>query len=400
MGERRHRLGVRSASRVVILQSSRAAHHPRHHLRFAASLAAAGYDVLSVAQPDRTPGHRDLVELRYLPLRRNRLTRMLSGPLTVARALREHPDVLHVVCLDLLPWAVAARVLRPGLVVLYDSNEQYDLYVAVKEWLPPRTRPAVSRLVRRLEPRLAAQLDAVTVAVPATEAKFRAAGVEAVLVRNLPSRRLIEAAAEPPRFRHAVLVGGSLPDPQPRLVAETAARLRTILGRPVRWVVAVRHAGDRERSSLESALRSRGVRDDVTVLYDRPFEHIRRLARDAAAAFAPYPDDEHYRVALPIRLLEYMAWGMPFVTSELPAFQDLVGGAPVGLFERPLDPDAYAAALARVLSEPELGRSLGENGRRLVRTSLNWESEAVRLVGTYDALTGRGDPAPVRVAAT
>jgi glycosyltransferase involved in cell wall biosynthesis len=376
------------SARIVVLQSSHAAHHPRHHLRFGAALAAAGYDVHTMAQPDLADGHRDVVPVHHLPRRRHRLTRMLSGPLTVARALRLRPAALMVVCLDLLPWAVLARTLRRELVVLYDSNEQYDLYVEIKDWLPRFARRPVAGLVRALEPRLGARLDAVTTAVPATHEKFRAAGARTVLVRNFPPSSLLDGSRNGGPFAHDVLVGGSLPPPQLRLLAETAAKLRDRLGRPARWVVAARHLHPPDEALLEAELEAHGVRDDVTLLHDRPFEEIRRLAAESAVAFAPYPGDPHYLVALPVRLFEYMAWGVPFVASELPAFRELLDGEEVGRLTPPGDTDAYAEALAELLSAPEVGRRLGEHGRRLVRSRLNWEGEAGALVGLYDELLG------------
>jgi glycosyltransferase involved in cell wall biosynthesis len=379
---------LRSDARIVVLQSSHAAHHPRHHLRFAATLAAAGYDVRTMAQPDLGGGHRDAVPVDYLPRRRSRLTRMLSGPLTVARALRRRPDALHVVCLDLLPWAVLARRLRRGLVVLYDSNEEYDLYVAIKDWLPRPMRRTAARLVRVLEPRLSARLDAATTAVPATHEKFRAAGVRTLLVRNFPPAG---GAADAPRrnsFEYDVLVGGSLPPPQFELLAETAAKLAASLDRPARWLVFARHFAAADELLLDEVLHAAGVREQFAIFHDRPFDEVRRAAARSAVAFAPYPGDEHYLVALPIRLFEYMAWEVPFVTSELPALTRLLDGESVGILARPGDTDGYAAALARLIVEPQLGRRLGANGRRLVASRLNWEQEGERLVSLYDDLLG------------
>jgi len=314
---------------------------------------------------------------------------MLTGPLTVARALRARPTALVVVSLDLLPWAVVARALRRDLVVLYDSNEQYDLYVEIKDWLPRVARRPLARLVRALEPRLGARLDAVTTAVPATQEKFVRAGARSVLVRNFPPGALADGAPQrAASFDYDVLLGGSLPPPQFELLAGTAAKLRSRLGRPARWIVAVRHLAPRDEVLLDRILRKHGVRDDVRLLHDRPFEEVRALAATSAVAFAPYPGDPHYRVALPIRLFEYMAWGVPFVSSDLPALAELLDGVEVGVLAPAGDTGAYAAALAELLDDPERGRRLGENGRAAVRSRLNWEAEAPALVGLYADLVG------------
>ena len=88
------------------------AHHPRHHYRLAAALGDAGYDVTTLAPADLPPSRQvDAVPVEYLPPRRGRLARMASGPLTILAAARRRPAAVHVISLDLLPWAVLLRLL-------------------------------------------------------------------------------------------------------------------------------------------------------------------------------------------------------------------------------------------------------------------------------------------------
>ena len=143
-----------SDRRVTFVQSSRAPHHPRHHYRLAAAVGGAGYDARTLAQPDRRPGHPDAVPVEYLPIRRGRLGRMASGPLTMLRVHRGDPALVYVVSLDLLPWAAILKKLT-GVAVLYDSSEHYDEYMMSKEYLPLRLRRVLRRLVFHLEPWLA-----------------------------------------------------------------------------------------------------------------------------------------------------------------------------------------------------------------------------------------------------
>ncbi|HEX5376270.1 MAG TPA: glycosyltransferase, partial [Solirubrobacterales bacterium] len=247
---------------VACVSSARAAHHPRHHYRLAAGLAKAGYDVVMLAQPDLTPGHEDAVPIRYLPARSNRLTRIASAPLSLLRALRMRPDAIYALTLDLLPWAALLKLLRPGIAVVYDSNDEYDTFMLIKEWLPRPTRRPLQRLFHWLEPWLAKRLDAATTALPATQEKFEAAGVRSTLIRNFPPADIVDESPRGPDFAHDVLLGGSLPLDQMPLLAETARRLRLRQGRPVSWLLAVRNCSEDERQRLEGLLSEAGVRED------------------------------------------------------------------------------------------------------------------------------------------
>src|SRR4051794_13271035 len=110
---------------IICVSSAAAAHHPRHHYRLASALADAGYKVEMLAQADLTGGHEDAVPVRILPARSSRYTRIASAPLTLWRAARADPDALYVFTIDLLPWAVLLRLVRPRTVFVYDSNDEY-----------------------------------------------------------------------------------------------------------------------------------------------------------------------------------------------------------------------------------------------------------------------------------
>ena len=94
-------------------------------------------------------------------------------------------------------------------------------------------------------------------------------------------------------------------------------------------------------------------------------------------------------------LLEAMAQGTPVVsTAELGTRSILVPGS--GALVVPEEQAAFAAAVVRVLSEPQLHHELSQRGRVYART---WSSAAMarRLAELYEAL--RGAPGAARVPA-
>jgi glycosyltransferase involved in cell wall biosynthesis len=363
------------------------AHHPRHHYRLAATLREAGFDVVMLAQPDLGDGHADAVPVAYLPVRKGRAGRMLSGPLTMWRAARMRPDAIHVVSLDLLPWAVLLRRLRPrGPAVLYDSNEEYDQDMLTKEWLPAWARPLLHRVVAVLEPWLARRLDAATTAVPATQDKFARARVRSVLVRNFPPAGVVSAVERNGRYTHDVLVGGSLLDDLIPVLADTARELQALGAGDVRWLVAARNYTDRERRLLERALEERGVRDAFDLRYNVPFTEMPALMSCSRIGFVLFKG-----VAAPQRMFEYMSCGMPFVASDLPWVSTYLAGTGAGDLAED-DPRAYARAIARLLGDAERRRAMSERGPELVRDRFSWEREAQGLVRLYEDVVGAGAP--------
>jgi glycosyltransferase involved in cell wall biosynthesis len=99
----------------------------------------------------------------------------------------------------------------------------------------------------------------------------------------------------------------------------------------------------------EGAIEYLGVADDV-----RP--HL------AAATVLALPS---YSEGTPRSVLEAMATGRPVVTTDAPGCRDAVTDGDNGLLVPVGDAAALAAALLRVLADPDLARRLGRRGRAI-----------------------------------
>jgi glycosyltransferase involved in cell wall biosynthesis len=95
----------------------------------------------------------------------------------------------------------------------------------------------------------------------------------------------------------------------------------------------------------------------------------------------------NYLDALPVKMFEYMAAGLPVIASRFPLWQEIVEGNACGVCVDPGDPAAIAAAIDHFCRHPQLARRMGENGRRAVHTRYNWHSEADKLAAFYDRLS-------------
>jgi len=81
--------------------------------------------------------------------------------------------------------------------------------------------------------------------------------------------------------------------------------------------------------------------------------------------------------------LEAMACQAPVVASAVGGILEVVEDGKTGLLVPPGQPEALAEALNRVLANPELGRRLGQAGRRRVEAHFSWTSIAERTEQVY-----------------
>lgn len=88
---------------------------------------------------------------------------------------------------------------------------------------------------------------------------------------------------------------------------------------------------------------------------------------------------------LPMVLSEAGAVGLPLLSTAVGAIPEIVRDGETGLLVPPGDPVAVAAALRRLVDDPDLRRRLGEGARRATETDFDARVNAGRLV---DVLLG------------
>lgn len=81
----------------------------------------------------------------------------------------------------------------------------------------------------------------------------------------------------------------------------------------------------------------------------------------------------------PLKLFEYMASGRPIVASDLPSMREILTPEKNALLVRPDDPEALAAGIRKLISDPALAESLARQARSDVE-AYTWDRRAEKIV--------------------
>lgn len=92
------------------------------------------------------------------------------------------------------------------------------------------------------------------------------------------------------------------------------------------------------------------------------------------------------RLALANKIFEYMAAGIPILTTDLPENRRIIDQCDCGWLIADWDPPALAEHIARILAQPDEMRRRGENGRRWFEQRYNWEAESGQVSGVVERL--------------
>lgn len=318
--------------------------------------------------------------------------RVLRGHFYWRRQLaRDGVDVFHHTYFP-LPAGVE-RVSRTVLT-LHDLIQRGmpEAYTTARRWFTNLTQPTALR-----------RADSVVVISEAVREDVRRFHPEL----DLDKVEVVPNAVGAPYLRR----GATAPDP------DVVARIRDRYGLPDRYILGVGHleprknwdrliraySGIRERQpdrvpplvvvgsenwnfgGVYEAAAGEGLRDSVVFTGFVEEEDLPEVY--AQAMVFAYPS---LYEGFGIPILEAMACGVPVLTSNTTSLPEVSGGA--ALLVDPLDEEAIADGLLRLLTDEALRAELVEHGYRNVRR-YSWERSAEMLRGIYRDLASDGSAA-------
>ena len=367
--------GGDSQKRVCHITTTHAADDHRILHKECTTLAAAGYDVTLIAPHDR---QEQRAGVRIVPLpapARHPVRRMAQRSLAAYRLARAtDADLYHFHDPDFLPFA--ALLARRGKKVIYDAHEDVPRQILTKDWIRPSLRPRVSGALGRMEAGVVKRLSAVICADPLNIGRFDALSERVVLVANYPRLDEIAPVAWALRERLVCYVGGiSRVRGSVELVdAMAAVDARLLLAGPV------------SPGSLLAALEARAGWQRVAFEGLLPRAGVVALLGRAQVGALPLHAIPNYVVALPVKLFEYMAAGIPVVASDVSPWSDVIRRHDCGVCVPVEDASALAAGLSELLDDPVRARAMGERGRRAAEQHYSWDTQAASLLELYAAL--------------
>jgi glycosyltransferase involved in cell wall biosynthesis len=356
------------------------------------TLAEAGYDVTLVV-PAPSSAVEDGVNVDAVAEPEGRLQRMATTVRAVRRrALELDADLYHLHDPELLPLGLELR--RRGKPVVYDAHEDVPRDILSKDWLPPSTRRFVAAGADFVEGRCAQRVSAVVAATETIAERMRQLNPRTVTVNNYP---VLGALSAPPgktvRREQAVCYVGdinAIRGAVEMVDAAAAANVRLLLG------------GTFSETGLRERVATRPGWSHVEELGRLSKEEVAAtFARSRAGLVLLHPAPNHIN-GRPNKLFEYMSAELPVIASDFVLWRTFVEDVGCGLCVDPLDTDAIAAAIRRLVDDPEEAAEMGRRGREAVASRFNWEQESGALLDLYRALApvpGRdtpGEPEPNR----
>jgi len=133
---------------------------------------------------------------------------------------------------------------------------------------------------------------------------------------------------------------------------------------------------------LQGIIAAKNLDAYVTLTGQVSHDEVATYLSNADLGVAPDPKNAMNDHSTMVKILEYMAFGLPVVLFDLKEGRRIAG--PAALYAVPNDPIDFANQITKLLNCRDLRQKLGDYGRRQVEEKLNWEVEKTSLLQAYD----------------
>lgn len=343
------------------------------------SLAAAGYQVLLIAQADASQ-MVEQVQIKALPKAKSRFDRVTRIMFYAFRAaLSEKAAIYHFHDPELIIMGLVLRLL--GKKVIYDVHEDVPQDILVKEYLPKLTKIVLAKVMQCLEWIAGLLFTAIVTVTPKIAARFPQR--KTFLVRNFPNLTEFStlsnqdyATREP-----ILLYVGSIS--VNRGIEQMLAVLQLLnQTMPVRLYLA----GAFTNQALKQKCEAQPAWQYVNCFGQLSRQQLLPLFAKAKIGLSLLHPTNSFIHAYPIKLFEYMAAGLPVVASDFPLWREIVATAECGKLVDPLAVVTIATVIKDVLQHSAIAQTMGLMGKQAVLEKYNWVHEEKMLLEIYSRL--------------
>jgi glycosyltransferase involved in cell wall biosynthesis len=347
-----------------------------------ASLVEHGFEVHLVAKGHLLTDTKGVIH-HELPAPENegRLKRMAIRALRTYQMAKEiNADLYHLHDPELLPYGLLFK--WQGKRVIYDAHEDLPRDVMTKAWIPRWIRKPLAWTIEKIENTVAKRLDATVTATPHIRERFKTATVSAVDVKNFPRLSEFCGTMESSKKNSsdlAVCYVGLISEE--RGIIEMVHALETIDGRLIL-------AGQFINQKTELLARSLPgwKKVDYRGLVSR--QDVANIFSESVAGICVFHPSDTHNEALPNKLFEYMAAGLPVIASDFKLWRGVVENAACGICVDPLNVHEVRNNIKWMFKNLDQARAMGLCGRKAIEAHYSWEVEAQGLVQLYGKVLG------------
>ncbi len=284
-------------------------------------------------------------------------------------------DIYHFHDPELIPYGILLALL--GKKVVYDVHEDVPQDILTKEWIAPWIRKAVSAATGMLEHVGARYFFSVSAATPFIAQRFKKITSHTVNINNFPLLGELSAGAVDwtSKQNQVCYVGG---------ISQIRGILEVIQAMELTdHGTRLQLGGKFLEPNIAALVHNQTGWQQVDELGWLDRLGVKSVLDRSVAGLVTLHPIINYIDALPVKMFEYMAAGVPVIASNFPLWRKIIEANDCGLCVDPLAPAEIAKAIDYLVTHPLEAERMGRNGQQAVNEKYNWNIEEAKLLQFY-----------------
>lgn len=349
----------------------------------ALTLRDSGYDLIILGPSDQD----DLQGIPIIKLKKykSRVKRMLSLPSVLKKAIKLDADVYHLHDPELLPLGYYLQNIKHKTVI-YDVHEYYGDAILSKNWIPKPLAKPISVFFNWLEKTISTKLWGIITVNEHMNAIFKKRNPNSIVVRNLPKQADFRPDFEKKQKQEKtiVYVGGLNKSRGLETIVKTMIEFSRLYPQ-CKLTCTIAGKIDRKGlpEELTTNLESEFKRGNIVYKQNIDYAKVPALLAGADIAWCPLYFNPNYEKAIPTKLIEYMASGLPVIASNFGYMKSIVSTYQSGLLVDEQSIEENVRAIKYLLDHEQEAKEMGRRGYFGFIRDLNWETEALPLLALY-----------------
>ncbi|MCB0473103.1 MAG: glycosyltransferase family 4 protein, partial [Flavobacteriaceae bacterium] len=297
-------------------------------------------------------------------------------------------DIYHFHDLWINKIGAKLKKLKTNPVVFYDAREPY-----AEDYISYSNAKGIFKIIIHLfawwvntwEKKCAAKYDLVLSNEPTVRDKFRKSlgNEKAEVLYNFTDIYRDFDNTTPEQKQYDFIYCGAITRLRGAFMILEATRLAKYKIPDIKVVMVGAYSPPELKAEMELFLGEHKLENNVFLFPRVDYTKVSEFYNNSKAGLVTLLPVLTYQISMPIKVFEYMAFGLPIVGSNFGKIKEYVEENDCGILVDPEDASQIAEAMITVLTDGTRYERYSENGRKVTLEKYRWDLEFERLLAYY-----------------